>query len=100
MKELEKKNCLNSYKKVTKLCQYKVKRIFLNVRFVNTEILHNNNLDIHSTYCKGCPFRTLALPRGEGSALFSDLSTSYVLDMGREGSKCGEILSTSYMDGP
>ena len=32
---------------------------------------------------------------GEGSALFSVLSTSYVLDMGREGSKNGEKTSTS-----
>ena len=33
-------------------------------------------------------------------ALFSNLLTSYVLDMGKEGSNCGKKLSTSQMDGP
>ena len=44
---------------------------------------------------KGRPFKTSTVPRGKGSTLFSDLSTSYVLDMGREESKNGGKLSTS-----
>ena len=46
-------------------------------------------------FIRGRPFKTLTVPRGEGSALFSDLLTSYDLDMGRKGSKNGEKLLTS-----
>lgn len=48
-----------------------------------------------SFHIGGCPFKKSTDPREEGSALFSVLLMSYILDMGREGSKNGEKLSKS-----